>query len=59
MSKFVKIEDGMGTYWVNPDAIVTVTEDPEGRFGCIVYTANPQITFQFRMGVSEVLNLLS
>lgn len=59
MSKMILIADATGNYWVNPDNIVTITEDIEGKFGCVIYTASPDVIIRLRMSVSEVLDLLN
>lgn len=59
MSKMILIADATGNYWVNPDNIVTITEDIEGKFGCVIYTASPDVVIRLRMSVSEVLDLLN
>lgn len=55
MSKLILITDATGNYWINPDNVVTVTEDIEGKFGCVVYTTNPDVTISLRMSVADFL----
>lgn len=55
MSKLVLITDATGNYWINPDNIVSVVEDMKGVYGCIVYTANPNVYLELRMSVGEFL----
>lgn len=59
MSKLILISDATGNYWVNPDNVVAVTEDIEGNFGSIVYTASPDVVIRLRMSVSEILDKLN
>ncbi len=59
MSKLILIADATGNYWINPDNVVTVTEDIEGKFECVVYTTSPDVTIRLRMSVGEVLRLLN
>lgn len=59
MSKLVLIADATGNYWINPDNIVAITEDIEGKFGCVIYTASPEVVIRLRMSVREVLALLN
>lgn len=59
MSKMILIADATGNYWINPDTIVTITEDIEGKFGCVIYTASPEVIIRLRMSVREVLSLLN
>lgn len=59
MSKMILIADATGNYWVNPDNIVTITEDIEGKFGSVIYTASPDVVIRLRMSVGDVLDLLN
>lgn len=59
MSKLILIADATGNYWVNPDNIVTITEDIEGKFGCVIYTASPDVVIRLRMSIGEALALLN
>lgn len=59
MNKLILIADATGNYWINPDNVVTVTEDIEGKFGCVIYTSSPEVIIRLRMSVGEVLNLLN
>ncbi len=59
MDKFVTIKDPTGTFTINKDNVVAITEDLEGKFGCLIYTKNPEIYFQLRTPYSEVIKLFN
>ena len=36
MSKFVRINDPMGGFTLNSDKVIAISEDVEGKFGCLI-----------------------